>query len=249
MSRRSARIERTARARGTTPSASEAIATLAAALGCAKRVTGLNSRTRSHSRALSRSPARVAARTVCVCAVERCRPRGRCLHREVDAAPLRRDGGGRAAEPRRRSRQRRGRSRPRAVRRGGTARRPAAASAPRVVRHRSELGVEERRVEGVELLPRRACRPLRRLGRPRGPRRGRRRRGREALRLRPAFRSVAVPSRSSSSPRPTQAWSSMPRTPATCEICPAIAFARCWAWPPSRSACFGVNFLPAFSWA
>ena len=37
----------------------------------------------------------------------------------------------------------------------------------------------------------------------------------------------------------------MPRTPATCEICPAIAFARCWAWPPSRSACFGVNLLPA----
>ena len=155
MSRRSPRIERTARARGTTPSASEAIATLDAALGCAKRVTGLNSRTRSHSRALSRSPARVAARTVSYAPAS-------AAARAVDAStarstPLRSDATAPAAPRRRDGARARGGGEAvrKPSRRGG---RPAACRRERagVVRHRSELGVEERRVEGVELLPRRA---------------------------------------------------------------------------------------------
>ena len=90
-----------------------------------------------------------------VCAGERCRPRGRCLHREVDAAPLRRDGAGRAAEAHGARARGGGEAVRKLPRRGG---RPAACRRERagVVRHRSELGVEERRVEGVELLPRRA---------------------------------------------------------------------------------------------
>jgi hypothetical protein len=72
-----------------------------------------------------------------------------------DAAPCRCDGDGRAAEPRgvraggrvEPGRELVGRCR-------GTTARESESRA--VVRHRSELGVEERRVEGVELLPRRA---------------------------------------------------------------------------------------------